>query len=390
MAGNEFYIGRNHVVGVSYHGEGKPLHYVRLARKGAAVTLITHGTVAHAADLKRQLGTRIPLALVISNEQVLSRVVPVTDEIGSAVSSAFPGAKHEDLIMSARSYGRTMGLSITRSAAMENELDAFRTIGFRITELQCGPWSLLALADLTARDEKAWSCGGHRFHFDSGDLKQIEQTEAVADSIAIGTDELPESHALAWAAAWECLAPDGARLPSNLQLTAHDNREEGMRVRYETGLIVAGLVLILLLAGNLAMRYKLEKSESATLALGVNMNELREELSRLESSIQLHERMIGNADGSPRSMAAFLALALDSVPAGILLDRFQLAPLASAIRASEPISTAAGLTKVQGICHDTRALNAWITRLRSLPSVTDVRLIKFNSEAGAFEIEIHA
>ena len=159
MAGNEFYIGRNHVVGVSYHGEGKPLHYVRLARKGAAVTLITHGTVAHAADLKRQLGTRIPLALVISNEQVLSRVVPVTDEIGSAVSSAFPGAKHEDLIMSARSFGRTMGLSITRSAGMENELDAFRTIGFRITALQCGPWSLLALADLAARDEKAWSCG---------------------------------------------------------------------------------------------------------------------------------------------------------------------------------------------------------------------------------------
>lgn len=390
MAGNAFYIGRNHVVGVSYHGEGKPLHYVRLARKGAAVTLITHGTVAHATELKRQLGTRIPLALVISNEQVLSRVVPVTDEIGSAVSSAFPGAKHEDLIMSARSFGRTMGLSITRSAGMENELDAFRTIGFRITALQCGPWSLLVLADLAARDEKAWSCGGHRFHFDSGDLKQIEPTEGVAGSIAIGTDELPESHALAWAAAWEFLAPDSARLPSNLQLNAHDNREEGMRVRYETGLIVAGLVLIMLLAGNLAMRYQLEKSESATLALGVNMNELRDELSRLEASIQLHERMVGHADGTHRSMAAFLALALDSVPAGILLDRFQLAPLASAIRASEPISTAAGLTKVQGICHDTRALNAWITRLRSLPSVTDVRLIKFNSEAGAFEIEIHA
>lgn len=388
-------VGTGQVVGLSIHGDGQPLHYVHLQSARGSVRLLGHGTVSTFEELARAIGTRVPLSVVWDGPRCVHRVIARTGNAGDMLASAFPNAPMGELHFSGWTFGSTMGLSMMRREHAAPSLNTLRGRGFRAVDAWVGPWGLLALRELRQDNSTTWGCNGHLFSFTETGLTDLKPRTHEGVSIDLGGEELPESHALAWSAAWEHLVPSASRLPWDEGWLLADRLEERARVRYERGLIALAAILILLFGVERILHAQVESRGNMNGGSSEERAALRHELEEVRRTITAREQLVAELGlEATRSLADRAAALLSEVPIGILLDRLEVDPLSIPLRERERMSTLRGVVRISGSCANELVLNQWMVRLRSTKGVRDVRLTAYvtdpNEEHPSFELELDA
>lgn len=385
-------VGPGNVVGIALTTGDAPMTWVHLRRHGDHVSVKGHGTASDAHDLKKQVGTRMPLAVALDGSGCVNRVMPHHANASDVLQAAFPGAQAEHLLFSAWAAEGAVGASMMRRQQCALLLDPLRQSGFRIVHRSLGPWGLLALRETNGSPESTWTVGEHEFRFnEKGDLETYERRASARDDLSLGDERIPATHALACSAAWEHLVPHAARVVTDSSDLDADRMEERARVRYERLMLALCAWLVLLLAGDALLR------SQAPMALdhgtGASAAPVKAELLAVREAIAAREAIATELGlARPRRTATHLQSLLNEVPTGILLDRLQWEPLEAPLRAEDAARFRHGAAHVTGTCSDAAVLQHWMTALRAAAGVRDVRLQGYAQNPGlvrpVFQLEL--
>ncbi len=366
-------VGTDQVLGVVVDGSG-PLHFVLLRRTARQVELLAQGTADDAGALAARCGTRVPVALALAGPRCIHRVTNATGDPVQRIGAAFPHAPLDQLFLDGRTEGAGTGVSMVRRDQVAAATEELRTHGFRIVHRTVGPWPLLGLRTLLAPDSSEWQCGEHRFRFQGADLVAHDRDvdHYATDNVEIGSDLIPRTHALAWAAAWDHLVPGPQRLPEQDNDLAHDRRQEKARIWYERTLVAAVLLLLVLLGADQTFRHLAGPQATAGQqhrAAWLAVDSLRQLVADRRALVA------GLADPSDGGLALRAARLVAEVPAGIELDRLWADPLQAPLREREEPQVRKGTTLVEGTCTDAVVLNTWVRSLHQRPGISGVRLV---------------
>lgn len=384
------------VIGASVHevGSDAPLRYVRLQRIKDEVRILEHGNATDAADLKKQCGTRAPLALVLLTPRCLHRVVRRVGTLEELVPVAFPGAPFQEIHTAGWQEVETTGVSMMRHDHAAPIITPLREAGFRIVEIAPGPWTLMQLRPLFG-EQTSETIGGHRFTTGDGVLSGYLPPTTETGTTTIGTDELPDTHLLALSLAWAHLVPTEQRLEHADMAVHQHRREEGARVWYERGLLALGAILLILLVSDTLLKSDLRSAQTDPNASTIDHAELTAANADLKERIRARETLVAQL-GLTRTepFASRAVRVLDQVPADILLDRVIIDPLLADLRPRERPTVQAQRIRIKGSCPDGQVFNAWMNVLRGTAGITNVRLITFTGDTPhkrpSFEIELTA
>ncbi|MBL7955932.1 MAG: hypothetical protein JNJ91_12905 [Flavobacteriales bacterium] len=384
MEGGTTLILHGEVVGLSIttDGERPVLHYVRLKRTRREVRIVAMGEAEDVAALKKACGTRAPVALVVHTARALHRVVPAQGDLVTLLAQGFPGAPLEQLLASGWRHGNAAGLSMMRRSAMAVMNDELRAAGYRIVARSIGPWGLLHLAPLLGKNGEEVSIGRHRFQLEAGSLTGYLEEDTTALAVEIGDDRIPDTHLLAYAAAWEQLVPTAQRLQLADDGIRQDQREERMRLWYERGLVAVAVVLLLMLGTHVLVEADLRTANAASGASQGERQAISERIEGLRAEVSTRTELATQLGlGRKELLAARAMRILGDVPSGILLDRVSIDPLRAGLRERERPAVDVQRIRVIGTCTDGQVLNAWMHEIRQLPGVRNVQLSGYVTDA---------
>lgn len=396
MEGGTSLVVRDQVIGVSIHSDGdRPeLRFLRLQRKKNEIQILGQGIAVDAVDLKRRCGTRAPVVIVVNTPRCLHRVLPESAPLDLMVQKAFPGASLEQLHVTAWTEGTTTGLSMMRRESCVAICSSLRSCGSRIVRVSIGPWILLHLRPLLPESSgNDPEVAGNVFAIQDGKLLAPPTTLDDTGTFKIGMDEIPNSHALAIAAAWEYLVPAVQLQYLNTAEEEQDRLEEKARIRYEWGLVGLAAILLLMLIMDQGIKTWInDQQEESTFSLN-DQTLLRGQVEELKEQLAAREAMameFGLVGSEPFALRA--SRLLDQVPKEIQLDRMMLNPLTSQLKDNERPSVEIRHIRLKGSCTDGNVLNAWMNTLRKVEGVVDVRLIAFSTDIPGkrpvFEIDL--
>lgn len=383
------------VIGVAVHEDAeKPaLRYVHLKRSRNELRIVKTGTAADAEELKLACGTRVPVVVVLDSPRCLHRVMNDSGALEELVPKAFPGALLDDLHVSGWTEGSGTGVSVMRRNGSSDIITALRAASFRIISIHVGPWGLLHLRPLLGIANDHGLVAGHVFMFTEDNLTGSAHGTGISTTIRFGTDELPSTHALAMAAAWEYLLPAAQRMDDLDPSCALDLSEETARAWYERGLLALIAVLLLLVGIDQGLRAHVAHISRNSKYSAQEQVALVERVSNLRAQTRAKEnlaRQLGVMGGERYAIRAQRVLA--HVPPEIVLDRVVLDPLKKPLREREaPIADIEHI-RIGGTCTDGKALHAWLNELRMTTGIRAVRLERFTNETkgrrSVFEIEV--
>ena len=383
MEAGGLYIGSGHVIGVVLRGEGEPLWYAHLRRRGDKVEQLAQGEAADVSALVKAVGTRVPWALVFDGPRVIHRVVQVSAQAEDALATAFPNAPLDQLLVSGHSSGEHHGFSMIRVEEMNPVRSTMQAAGARVVDLSVGPWSLLEL--LSVVDAEAFRLGicGHCFTVEGNALVEHHRVELPPGLRQIGDAEVAEEAVLAWAAAWAYLVPSEQRVKPLGDPCAADRIQERARVWYERVLLGAAACILLLLGLDIGLRQATHATGAAQAGARAAHASALVEVGALQQQLAEREALLAQLGSAQQgALAERMALLLADVPRGIRLDRLHVEPLTAPLRDREPLELLVGRTLLEGTCGDPGLLNRWVDDLqRAQPSGT-VRMTAYGVAPG--------
>ncbi|MBL7982297.1 MAG: hypothetical protein JNL52_10875 [Flavobacteriales bacterium] len=365
-------VGNDQVLGVAFSSSGS-FQFVHLHRTRREVRLLRMGNAADANDLARQCGTRVPVALALDGPRTVHRVVPTAGSVQSMLTSAFPHAPLDQLLVDGRTFGSGTGLSMLRAADAHGTLAELRGGGFRIVHLSIGPWHLLPLRELLSDPADPWPCAGHRFQLSGPDLLTHARDTDSSASVVLGGDTLPSDTVPAYAVAWDHLVPGTHRSLFPEQGLSADRQQERARIWYERGLMAVVAVLLFLLGTDQVLR-SMAGPQPFTDARALQLAEHAVD-SLQDQLTEQRQLLAGTMLAEDRSPVRQLAALVTHVPASIELDRAWASPLLAPLREREEPRLDHGRIRVEGRCDDPKVLNGWMQHLRGRYPGRDVQLV---------------
>lgn len=367
-------IGNNHLLGIHAKptGEGAWVFswvHVRKGREG--VSVVDQGTdVRGTAALVKACNARIPVALVLEHERVLSKPWEGAFDAARDLQQILPNARAEQLFVQVVTRKDERTVSLARREHVEPLLAELAAAGFRTIDVFLG---LTVIGSIAA-------------------LHGPENDSASAD-LTLGDDRVKNRCIPAFAVCWQAWFRPLEMEAAVCAAVPRARREERFRQYYEKGVAALLVGLMLMLCGDLLLRRSIS-SGSAGLALAKAEREQHEaRMVVLQASIQERERVLasmGTTAGAGR-LKIIDAIAA-SVPGTVRLNELWAAPLAAAMRQNEPVIVDARKAVVTGTCSDAAALAAWVGELGRIDGVHAARLAGFQQDrdAGApvFRIEL--
>ena len=386
---------KDQVIGVSVHTDGdRPeLRWVRIKRSGKQVIIVGSGTATDALHLKKQCGTRAPLAIAFDTPRCLHRSIASTGTIEELVVKAFPGAALEHLHVSAWQDVKGSGLSMTRREGCGPVLQELRATGFRIVKVGIGPWAILTLRPVTSDTAQDETIAGYSIPVNPDGSPGLPTQVRDPGMFTIGSDELPVTHALALATAWHQIIPSPALHHLPTPDVNEDHKEEKARINYEWGLLGLAATLLLLLIIDQGLQTLVGSRQQDGTGVEVRA-QLQEQVRMMKEQLKERNDLVkelGLADGERFAIRA--SRLLEDVPKEIQLDQLIIDPMLEALRENNYPEIELGKIRLIGTCTDGLVLNSWIHSLRMRAGVQDVRLIGYTDDIRSgrpkFQIELN-
>ncbi len=329
-------------------------NWVQLRKRRSGVLVHDQGEgVEDVPALRRTLGTRGPIALVVTGERVLCRTVPAPFDPVHDLGKVLPNARPEELMISALTNGPDTDVGIIRQQVAGHLLDELERSGLRAVAVFIGP----AVG-------RAWE-----------GLREQGPPPDDGTPVQLGTETVERSCLLAFAAAWQHwfrpLDPTTTPLPH----VARAQEEERYHKRYTAGLVVVTTLLVVLLAADVRLRDHVNAQQVRLQDALLQQQHIRAELDSLDAIVRVRKELIGAAGiGQAGGRMRLLDRVGASVPPNVVLHELWLAPATAPVQAGEPFHRDRDRLLIQGHTADPAALPGWIGGLSKIPGVQQARL----------------
>lgn len=371
-------IGPGHLVGVEarHQVDGTwRFSWVHLRKRKSGVLVQRQGSeMTDVRSLMLAVGPRYPLAMVVTGERVLLRDMPHPFDVARDLGKMLPNARPEDLIISSCELAEHTEVGVVRAQIVTELLAELEKVGMRVVRIFVGNSVRRALHGLVEDDAK-WA--------DEVSRTIVEPTIAPSDEepVKLGTESLDRSSLLAFAAAWQHWFHPLELTTSSLPQVHHAVDEERFRHRYEVGSVVATVLLLILLSGDILLRDHLDVRQAHLQGALEQQRNIRSELDSLGEAVRLRKELIsaagiGHAGGTMRLLDEVSA----SVPESIVLHEVWLAPASKPLMEGEPMKRERNMLLIQGHATDPAALPVWVGRLGIIDGVRNARLEALESD----------
>lgn len=371
-------IGPGHLAGVEaqHQVDGTwRFNWVHLRKRKSGVLVQRQGSgITDARSLRLAVGPRYPLAMVVTGERVLLRDMPHPFDVARDLGKMLPNARPEDLVISSCVRAEHTEVGVVRAQIVIELLAELEKEGMRVVRMFVGTSIRRALHGLVQDDPE---------RRDEVSPNIIEPTMAPSDEepVKLGTESVDRSSLLAFAAAWQYWFHPLELTTSSVPQVEDASNEERYRHRYEVGSVVATVLLLILLSGDILLRDHLDVRQAHLQGALEQQRHTRSELDSLGEAVRLRKELISAAGiGHAGGTMHFLDEVSASVPVNIVLDEIWLAPATKALMEGEPMKRERNTLLIQGHAIDPATLPVWVSRLGIIDGVRNARLESLESD----------
>lgn len=331
-------------------------------------------------DIKElgQKKAKLPVALIINNEQVLQKEVQGTDANDKKLlHKAFPNLQSDDFYYEIWRRESSSVIAICRKLYVEELLSGVNQY-FKIATTSLGICSIATLSGFEL--PKELSTNTQTIAFETQESILINIIPSFKKYI-INSLELPNTHLLTFCGILNILLPSlTTGSITDLNTTLDETFKQ--KVFFEKGLKAVIFVLLLLLLVNFFLfsfyfKKANEMAETASLnKAGIENISLINK--RLKDKEQRLERF-GNNTASASS--EIINDMVKNMPPSLLLSEMTYHPIEGKLKEGEPLKVSDSLVSISGTSISNMAFTSWIEELEKLNRINNVTIASFGKDA---------
>jgi len=370
-------------------GEGNILIRYAILKRKSNIVQFEKGEyhLNDLAELKKQIGNHLPIALTISGKGIMHRSLPTVEQWSDLdyARKILPNASLEEFLIQSTIISSNVFISLTRKADLANILAEFNKLKMEIRSLTLGPfafqpvWSYLQITANTTIQLDA-----HNFTVTDNLISAYKMGIPLTDhskKVVFADEEMNECIVTAYTTGL-CLIAN-IKFPTvnlnSFNICKEDFNQRSIFKKMSTG-ILGFFILLLLTNAIFFMHYssKIDENDTGNMELlKVEENALRLNLNKERELLNSITRPPNNRYGSLAKIADFLAV---SQPLSIVLDEMSIFPSEKkeSRKIRKPIFDFT-LVKLTGSCSDGPELNTWLTDIRKLDFCQRVEIVKYTA-----------
>jgi len=347
-------------------------------------------------SLKNLSLENMPLILSVTGRGILHKKVKdeYTDD-AHAFSQIFPNSKFTDYyLQKTKASNNQVYISLTRKELIDQLLIRFKEIGYFVTSLTLGPFSVADLYQLLSIELTELSFGIHELFFIKGLVDNYKIRESNDNEhVKAGNESVPGNLLIAYSAAFLGII-ESERVSVDVEEVGWQRGEFEQKKRFKLiGISLLAVFLTALLINTYLLTSYNQENQLLTLKLG-RLTDISANLEGEEKDLHQKEVFLNQAGWLAPAKASYYSDQIAALlPSSITLTKMAKNPFnEKESRSQRKEIFDNGRLRVDGFCAKPTELNSWIKIVKEQDWVQDVHVEDYTFDpktgSGNFIVQI--
>ncbi len=364
----------------SKQDQGATILGLELVQKKDELDIEQTFAVNQPSELDELVKTSIPLSLVITDDQILSKKVANTGTDTEVLREAFPNLNLNDFYYEILRTSTTSFISVCRKQYVENLISTYQKASLKIASVYLGSLKMNALSQY-ANDDKLYS-NNSDVSFVNNEINTISKNSShTTEQYNIDGLNLSSEHMLPLAVALdEVLNTEtisGNVTSRNVELYKDFKEASFFKNALQIGV---GFLLITLLINFFVFNTKYKKLQGLQDELQVYTTQ-QKQIESKQSEVNIKDALVQSilATGFSKS-SYYVDQIIQKLPETAVLSSFVYQPLGKPIRKDKNIDLKSNMISVTGTSSDKEQFTSWLRTVEKLPFVDTVTIIQYGED----------